>query len=380
MEGCDCLDDGSPSEITRNKYLGFAKSGAAVIWFEAISVCLEGRSNLKQMMITENNLDSFKQLISEIKAISKKESGFEPFIVAQLNHSGRQSLTPMCMYHNSVYEQNRPIKDENIVSDEYLDSLSQAFLKSALLAEKAGFDAIDFKACHGYLLQEALSAFSRPGKYGGSFENRTRLFVDTFKLLKSNLKSTTELWCRLDPCDVVSKPNGFGTDENGNMDLEEPLKFVQILRDSGLRVVNVTLGNPYYNPYVNRPCLKGIIKGAEDPLIGCQRFKDVGKILKDKFKDMFFVGSGLSYYTKDIITKGEEMLDESCFDLIGYGRESLAYPMFYKDYLKGEFNPKKTCCTCGKCAELKKNKYYSGCAVFNEFYKNLYLEMKRGNN
>ena len=42
---------------------------------------------------------------------------------------------------------------------------------AAALAIKAGFDGIDIKSCHGYLLQELLSAFARGGKYGGAFEN-----------------------------------------------------------------------------------------------------------------------------------------------------------------------------------------------------------------
>ena len=39
----------------------------------------------------------------------------------------------------------------------------------------AGADFVDLKHCHGYLLHEFLSAFTRPGKYGGAFENRTRI-------------------------------------------------------------------------------------------------------------------------------------------------------------------------------------------------------------
>ncbi|MBO4262777.1 MAG: flavin oxidoreductase/NADH oxidase, partial [Clostridia bacterium] len=55
MEGCDCNGDGSPGELTERKYMRYARSGAGTIWFEANAVCPEGRTNARQMSLTENN-------------------------------------------------------------------------------------------------------------------------------------------------------------------------------------------------------------------------------------------------------------------------------------------------------------------------------------
>ena len=64
-------------------------------------------------------------------------------------------------------------------------------------------------------------------------------------------------------------------------------------------------------------------------------------------------------------------------DLVGYGRMWLADPMFFRDHLVGRFEAKKCCLACSKCTELMRNKKVSGCAVFNEYYRNLYKEIQK---
>ena len=81
---------------------------------------------------------------------------------------------------------------------------------------------------------------------------------------------------------------------------------------------------------------------------------------------------GLSYYRDDLIAQSERQLKEGICDIIGYGRVSLAYPMLYRDSLKGEFSAKKCCLACSKCTLLMRAGQVSGCAVFNEYYRDLY--------
>ena len=169
MEGCDCNEDGGPSELTIEKYRSAARSGAGVIWFEANAVCPEGRTNPRQMMLTRENLPTFKALVQELRQIARESQGISPVLILQLTHSGRQSITPMIAYRHPLYEARRPATDEQVVTDEYLDTLPALYATSAILAMEAGFDGVDVKSCHGYLFQELLSAFGREGKYGGSF-------------------------------------------------------------------------------------------------------------------------------------------------------------------------------------------------------------------
>ena len=376
MEGCDCLEDGSPSDLTVAKYQRAAKSGAGLIWFEANAVCPEGRTNPRQMMLTEENLPVFKKLLKELRQIAKEECGVTPVFILQLTHSGRQSIVPMIAYRHPIYEERRPVTDANIVTDAYLDTLAERYAASAKLAMEAGFDGVDVKSCHGYLFQELLSAFHRDGKYGGSFENRTRLYLDCIRTVKNVLPAEALLTTRLSVSDMVPYPCGFGTTAENELNLTEPDLLLEKLVGEGIQILNVTVGNPYYNPHVNRPYRKGGYPAPEPAEVGLKRFEIIEKHIKEKFPSLVVVGSGLSYYRDDLMEQSERQLQEGVCDLVGYGRLWLAYPSFYRDYLNGVFDPKKCCMACSKCTELMRGKRVSGCAVFNEYYRNLYKEMK----
>lgn len=371
MEGCDCNTDGSPSGLTVEKYIKAAKSKAGLVWFEANAVCPEGRTNPRQMMLTEENLCEFKKLLAKMREISE-EDGIRQKFILQLTHSGRQSITPMIAYRNSVYEEKRPVTDDNIVTDEYLDTLPERYAASARLAVEAGFDGVDVKSCHGYLFQELLSAFTRDGRYGGCFENRIKLYMDCIRAVKGVIPEGFLLSTRLSVSDMVPYPCGFGTNEKGALDLAEPDMLIERLAAEGIQILNVTVGNPYYNPHVNRPYRKGGYIPPESAEIGLARFVTIEKHIKERFPSLTVVGSGLSYYREDLFEKSEAQLRDGACDLVGYGRMWLAYPMFYRDYTEGTFDAKKCCLACSKCTALMRAKQVSGCAVFNEYYRELY--------
>jgi 2,4-dienoyl-CoA reductase-like NADH-dependent reductase (Old Yellow Enzyme family) len=271
------------------------------------------------------------------------------------------------------------VGDESIVTDEYLDTLPALYAASAALAVEAGFDGVDVKSCHGYLLQELLSAFTRDGKYGGSFENRTRLYLDCVKAVKQAIPSHILLTARLSVSDMVPKPYGFGTTEQNELDFTEPDRLLEELVRDGLQILNVTVGNPYYNPHVNRPYRKGGYVAPESAQEGLARFETVEKHIKDTFPTLTVVGSGLSYYREDLIEQAERQLCDGVCDLVGFGRMWLAYPTFYREYQNGTFDPKKCCLACSKCTELMRAKQVSGCAVFQEYYRELYKQLKKEN-
>ena len=375
MEGCDCNTDGSPSELTVSKYMSAARSGAGLIWFEANAVCPEGRTNPHQMMLTRDNINDFKRLVSDVRRVAREVSGINPVLILQLTHSGRQSITPMIAYRHQIYEEQRPVSDENIVSDEYLDSLPEKYAESAKLAIEVGFDGVDVKSCHGYLFQELLSAFTRDGRYGGSFENRTKLYLNSFIKVREAIPKDALLTSRLSVSDMVKKPYGFGTTEENRLDLTEPKKLIGLLVREGLDILNVTVGNPYYNPHVNRPYRKGGYEPPETREAGLERFSVIEKFIKKSFPALTVLGSGLSYYKEKIFRESERQLAEGICDIVGYGRMWIAYPDFYSDFKSGIFDTGKCCLTCSKCTELMRAKQVSGCAVFNAYYRNLYKEI-----
>ena len=374
MEGCDSAEDGTPSELTVAKYMNAARSGVGIIWFEACAVCPEGRTNKGQLQLTEANADIFRSLLVDMRRVAREECGIEPFMILQLTHSGRQSIVPMIAYRNSAYEARRPMSDENIVTDEYLDTIPALYARSAKLAESVGFDGVDVKSCHGYLFQELLSAFTREGRYGGSFENRTRLYLDSIRAVKAAVGDDFAVATRLGVSDMVAYPNGFGTNAEGEMDLSESDMLVASLIDAGVEMLNVTIGNPYYNPHINRPYKRGAYTPPEAAEVGLKRFETTEAHFKAKFPSLPIVATGVSYYRDELMEKSEELISSGIADFVGYGRVSLAYPALFRDYLAGKFDSKKCCIACSRCTELMRAGCVSGCAVFNPYYKKLYEE------
>ena len=157
------------------------------------------------------------------------------------------------------------VTDDCVVSDDYLDHLQQSYVAAAKLAFEAGFDAIDLKSCHGYLVNELLASRNRPGKYGGSFENRTRFILETIDRIQAESGKDTTISLRLGFYDAIPFPYGWGVSETDytKPDLTEPQKLVSLLQAKGVRLINFTIANPYYNPHVGRP-FNQAIKGAYD--------------------------------------------------------------------------------------------------------------------
>ena len=88
------------------------------------------------------------------------------------------------------------------------------------------------------------------------------------------------------------------------------------------------------------------------------------------------VGSGLSFFRDKMFVRAGQLLAEGACDLAGFGRMWLAYPEFYRDWRAGRLDPKKCCLTCSRCTELMRGGRPSGCAIFNEYYRESYREMK----
>lgn len=364
MEGCDGTNEGAIDELTKRRYHRFAKSGAGIIWFEATAVCAEGRANPRQLFLNESTKESYKILIDEIRDISLKENGFSPIIIVQLTHSGRFSKPngtpePIVAYRNPHWETGKENQPYVIATDEYCKTISEKYANAAKLAEEVGFDGIDVKCCHGYLFNEFLSATKRDGIYGGNLENRTRLYFDCIDSVRNSVKNVF-ITTRLNACDCFPYPYGFGVDENNSIDLNETKEIIKKLSKKGIELINLTLGNPYLIPHINRPC----INAPEDGNIGINRIRDITSELKKAFPDIRFVMSGLSYKAEHALDYASEIIEEGVADFAGFGRMTFAYPEFYKDYIKnGSIEKNKVCLRCSKCSELMRNASVAGCPV-----------------
>jgi len=181
------------------------------------------------------------------------------YIVLQLTHSGRFSKpqgkpAPMVFCYNPHLDRDR--QEIRELTDEQLKPIQEAFIEAGTLAEKAGFDSVDIKASHGYLLHEFLSSFTKENsRYGGpSFENRTRFIREVIRGIQTGT-SSLDISSRISLYDGVPHPYGFGVGQDGSMDmdLDEPVKLVRQLVQSGCCLINGTMGIPFINAHPDAP-------------------------------------------------------------------------------------------------------------------------------
>ena len=279
-----------------------------------------------------------------------------------------------------------------MLTDDELRAIRDSYVLAAKAADRAGFDFVDVKACHGYLLHELLGAHGRSGPYGGpAFENRTRLFVEIVQAIQAEVPGM-EIGVRVSLADVVphrssSHPDrrgeaasprwdhGFGVDHDNPTDfqLDEPFAFLALVQSLGIRMVNVTLGSPYYNPHLQRPAAYPPSDGYQpfaDPLVFVAEHLQIVRKAKAKFPDLLLVGTGYTYLMDWLPHVAQAEVRAGHVDLVGLGRMVLSYPDLPRDVLEGrEFQRKLVCRTFSDCTTAPRNGMKSGCFPLDTLYK-----------
>jgi NADPH-dependent glutamate synthase beta subunit-like oxidoreductase/2,4-dienoyl-CoA reductase-like NADH-dependent reductase (Old Yellow Enzyme family) len=388
MEGCDGDAQGRPSKLTVRRYERFGAGGAGLLWAEAIAIVPEARANPRQLWLHEGSKEAFAAMVKRARAKAAEANGsaHRPVMVAQLTHSGRYSkpdgtarpiigqrdpyrdcLVPQWPPH--LKGKSKLPDDYPLVTDEYLDKLQDAYVEAARIAFEIGFDAVDIKACHGYLINELLACHNRPGKYGGSFENRTRLLVETVDRVRAELGDKGRVVTRLGIYDAIPYPYGWGVnkDEYTKADLTEPKMLIGTLKDRGVGLIDITVANPYYNPHVGRPFNEPIVGGyaePEHPLVGVARLVDLTAQIQKTYPDMALVGTGYSWLRTLFANVGAANKANGLVTIVGAGRMAFAYPDFARDIIKnGRMEPDKVCIGCSACTQIMRDAGRTGCVV-----------------
>ncbi|HAN44143.1 MAG TPA: NADH:flavin oxidoreductase [Ruminococcaceae bacterium] len=377
MEGCDSNPDGSPSELVERRYKRFAAGGAGLLWWEACAVTNEGRANELQMMLTDANLSSFERLVKASGKAAYESCGHKPLNILQLTHSGRYSRpsghkpAPIIPQHDPLLDQRSGVSpDAPVVTDDYLDALTEKYVKSALLAKEAGFDGVDIKACHRYLISELLASHTREGKYGGSFENRSRFLRQTIKEVRRAAGKDFIIASRFNVFDAHPYPYGFGSDKNDmwRFDPTDPSALVKMLVECGVDLLSNSAGNPYYiYPQVTRPfdtSSMGIPTPDEHPLESVARLFEFTRFVQKAAGGIPVVGNGYTWLRQFIPYAGAANLANGGCGFVGLGRSSFAYPNAPKDILSGVGMDENQCCiTCSKCTQIMRDHGKTGCVI-----------------
>jgi 2,4-dienoyl-CoA reductase-like NADH-dependent reductase (Old Yellow Enzyme family) len=369
MEGCDSTAEGAPGELTFRRYERFGAGGAGLLWVEACAVSDEGRGNARHLFLNPDNLPSFKRLFDSMMTSVKAASGedFRPYTVLQLTHAGRYSkphpdATAIVAVAANPYLDPVSNPKRRIISDEELEQIEDLYVAVAMMAKETGFDAVDIKGCHRYLNSELLSAHTREGRYGGSFENRTRFLLNIIDKIRANVD--IDITTRINAYDAIPYPYGWGTDENGRPSLDDPKRLMKILWEKGVQMVNISTGNPYFNPHIGRPADTGPYTAPEHPIESAARMLHIIKEMKAAAPDMRLVGTGFSWFREYGAHIAAGCIEQGWMDLAGFGRQSFAYPDFARDIIaNGAMVRSKCCIACTKCTELMRFGGQAGCVI-----------------
>lgn len=404
MEGWDGTEDGRPSELTLRRWRRFGRSGAALVWGgEAFAVRADGRANPHQLHLADGP-DAEARAAEDLGALraevleGRREIGVAEDIGPiglQLTHSGRWSRpdgppAPRPATRDPLLDA-RAGGDEPLLTDDELRAIADRYVVAARAAAAAGFDFVDVKACHGYLLHELLGATGRPGPYGGAaLEDRARLFTEIVRAIQTEIPGM-EVGVRVSLHDVVphrpgpegrkGEPaadrwdHGFGVEHDAPTRFENdgPDAFLRHLAGLGVRMVNVTLGSPYYNPHLQRPAAYPPSDGYQpfaDPLVFVERHLEVVRRAKAAFPDLLFVGTGYTYLMDWLPHVAQAEVRRGGVDLVGLGRMVLSYPEMPRDVLEERPLARKLVCrTFSDCTTAPRNGMVSGCFPLDPLYR-----------
>ena len=404
MEGWDGTADGRPTELTFRRWKHFGASGAKLIWGgEAVAVRHNARANPNQLTINEHSRKDLSALRKTLSTEHQTVTGSDtdPLIGLQLTHSGRYSRPnahnrpePQILYHHPILDPRLGISsDYPVLSDGSIREIIDDFCKAAVISQDAGFDFVDIKHCHGYLGHEFLSAHTREGDFGGSFENRTRFLREVVEGVRA-VAPRLLIGVRVSAFDAVpfhadmigrgvpERVNdllpyhwGFGVNVENPLqhDLREPVQFLRLLSQLGVNLVNISAGSPYYNPHIQRPAFYPPSDGylsPEDPLLGVARQMEVTRKLKQQFPGLIIVGSAYSYLQEFFPHVAQAAVREGWTDCIGLGRAILSYPSLPMDVIAGRTLQRKSICrTFSDCTTAPRAGLPSGCYPLDLYYK-----------
>jgi len=405
MEGWDATTDGRPTDHTLRRWRHFGISGAKLIWGgEAFAVQHDGRANPHQLCYRAENESAMRDLLQQLTRAHRDHVGATDDLLVglQLTHSGRFSrpndhdkLEPRIAYHHPVLDRRvgiQPDDDAPLLSDDQIKRIIDQFIVAAKMAQCIGFQFVDIKHCHGYLGHEFLSAFDRPGPYGGDLIGRTRFLREIVEGIRSACPGLM-IGVRLSVFDCPAHHRGedgrgtadpyptpypiFGCrcDDPLTIDLAEPIELLKMMRDDlGVELVNLTAGSPYYCPHIQRPALYPPSDGydsPQDPLVDCARQIDVVRQLKQAVPGLPMVGTGYTYFQEYLPHVAQAVVRDGWVDFVGVGRMVLSYPQLPADCLEaGQLRQaKKICRTFSDCTTAPRNGLISGCYPLDDHYK-----------
>lgn len=335
---------GKVTDETIAYYEARAKGGVGLIILGAVKINDEhGTFEAHGLSITTNeHIPGMKRIADVIHQYGAK-------VFAQICHPGRQTYSAINKGNPCVAPSAIPCmvcrQETRALSIEEIESIVQDFIIAAQRLQAAGMDGVELHAAHGYLINQFLSPYSnkRTDKYGGSFENRTRLITDIIKGIRDKCGKDFAIGVRLSVDEFLKK---FGISEDG-IELKEGVLIAKYLDSLGIDVINISSGNYATTNTIIEPT--SYPQGWRKHLA-----EEVKKVVK------------VPVIAANVIRKpefAEELLENHIVDFAALGRGLLADPEWVKKVEEGREDEIRPCISCMNCLESVYAEKASECAV-----------------
>lgn len=284
----------------RGSYLGLMET-------EYTYINVQGRAGLSQMPIDSDDcIEQLKKLTDAVHRV-----GSTKFFI-QINHAGGYSkpLEGMDVVAPSEFEYNmgKYTQIAKQLSKSQIKGIVNEFAQAARRAKEAGFDGVEIHGAHGYLLSQFLSPITnqRNDEYGGSIENRTRIYTEVIQAVREIVGNDFPISVRLG---VVDK-------QNNGICLEDAVIAAKLIEEASADMISVSGGLGGY-----------IIPGHLEP----GYFKNEAKAIKQVVSIPIMMAGGITS-----LGFAEELIRDGYIDLAGIGRKLFVDA----DFIKKELNEK----------------------------------------
>jgi 2,4-dienoyl-CoA reductase-like NADH-dependent reductase (Old Yellow Enzyme family) len=208
----------------------------------------------------------------------------------------------------------------------------------------------------------------RDDRWGGVFENRARFLVEAIREIKSRLHGTNFLLgSRISMFEGI--PGGCGTAGSGETveDLTEMKRLVGIMDSLDMDFVNVSAGLPDSTTPITIPT-------RETRLFCLDHFR-YAKAVKSLGTNLKVIGSAYSILKEQAARMADDNIRRGYVDFAGFGRQSLADPLFPEKLKRGEAID--YCTACMGCGDLLDTQSTAGCIIHNDYYRQLFKSLKK---
>lgn len=316
-----------PAEIERITETAAGGAGVIIPGFAYISE--EGKALPRQwgLHCDKRTADAAKLAKAVHEAKSK--------LFIQLAHAGSQRSPNLAAKSRTLSPsgKNHPGKDfaSEAMTEEDIAAVCENFARAALRAKCSGADGIEIHGGHGFLLTQFLSPVinERTDRYGGNFENRSRIFFEIYEVVRDAVGTDFPIWYKISISEGTER--GYGSDEG--------LYAAKLLLDAGVDGIEVSNGTSYAGGQ-NIPSVIGISAGESE----APSAKYAAELRKYASPDKVIILTGGVRSLKAM----SEMAENNVCDLFGFSRPFIAEPDLINRWYYEDDRP-SACLSCNAC-------------------------------